>query len=51
MTTMLMLVSDALALRARQIDLQRVLHLSNEAFVANLVDMTSLGALPAATND
>ena len=45
-TTMLMLVSDALALRARQIDQGRVLHLSNEAFVANLIDM-SCGALQA----
>jgi AcrR family transcriptional regulator len=45
-TTMLMLVSDALALRARQIDQGRVLHLTNEAFVANLIDM-SVGALQA----
>lgn len=45
-TTLLMLVSDALALRARQIDQGRALHLSNEAFVANLIDM-SVGALQA----
>lgn len=45
-TTMLMLVSDALALRARQIDQGRALHLTDQAFVANLVDM-SCGALQA----
>ena len=45
-TTMLMLVSDALALRARQIVQGRQLHLSNEAFIANLIDM-SVGALQA----
>ncbi|MCU1394412.1 MAG: hypothetical protein JWM34_2840 [Ilumatobacteraceae bacterium] len=45
-TTMLMLVSDALALRARQIDQGRTLHLTDEAFVANLIDM-SVGALQA----
>ena len=45
-TTILMLVSDALALRARQIDQQRQLPLSNKAFIANLIDM-SVGALHA----
>ena len=45
-TTLLMLVSDALALRARQIDRNRPLPLSDAAFVANLVDM-SVGALQA----
>lgn len=45
-TTILMLVSDALALRARQIDQGRQLPLSNKAFIANLVDM-SVGALQA----
>lgn len=45
-TTLLMLVSDALALRARQIDQGRMLHLSNIDFVANLISM-SVGALQA----
>ena len=45
-TTILMLVSDALALRARQIDLGRTLHVSTDSFVANLIDMT-VGALQA----
>ena len=45
-TTMLMLVSDALALRAHQIVQQRQLHLSDDAFIANLIDM-SVGALQA----
>jgi AcrR family transcriptional regulator len=45
-TTILMLVSDALALRARQIDQERQLPLSNKAFIANLIDM-SVGALQA----
>lgn len=45
-TTLLMLVSNALALRARQIDHGLPLHLSDEAFVANLIDM-SVGALQA----
>ncbi len=45
-TTLLMLVSDALALRARQIDRGRPLQLSDAAFVANLIDM-SVGALQA----
>lgn len=45
-TTLLMLVSDALALRARQIDQGRPLLLSDTAFVANLIDM-SVGALQA----
>ena len=45
-TTLLMLVSDALALRARQIHQDRPLLLSNTAFVANLIDM-SVGALRA----
>jgi AcrR family transcriptional regulator len=45
-TTVLMLVSDALALRARQIDQQRQLPLTNRAFIANLIDM-SVGALQA----
>lgn len=47
-TTLLMLVADALALRARQIDLGRPLKLNDEAWVANLVDM-SVGALQAAS--
>ena len=42
----LMLVSDALALRARQVDQERQLPLSNKAFIANLIDM-SVGALHA----
>lgn len=46
-TTLLMLVSDALALRARQIDRCRPLHMSDDEFVANLIDM-SVGALQAA---
>jgi TetR/AcrR family transcriptional regulator, regulator of cefoperazone and chloramphenicol sensitivity len=45
-TTILMLVADALALRARQIDQDRQLPLSNAAFIDNLVDM-SVGALQA----
>lgn len=45
-TTMLMLVADALALRARQIDQQRPLHLADDVFVGNLIDM-SVGALRA----
>lgn len=45
-TTMLMLVSDALALRARQIDSGRPLNVSTDAFVANLIDM-SVGAVQA----
>ena len=45
-TTFLMLVSDALALRARQIDTGRPLHVSTDAFISNLVDM-SVGALQA----
>ena len=45
-TTILMLVSDALALRARQIDLGRTLHVSTDSFVTNLVDM-AVGALQA----
>ena len=48
-TTMLMLVADALALRARQIDQARELKVSNDEFVANLVDM-SVGALQAASS-
>ena len=46
-TTLLMLVSDALALRARQIDRGRPLHMSDDVFIANLIDM-SVGALQAA---
>jgi AcrR family transcriptional regulator len=49
-TTMLMLVSDALALRARQIDHERALHLDHETFVRNLIDM-SVGALRAPGSD
>jgi AcrR family transcriptional regulator len=45
-TTFLMLVVDALALRARQIDLNRPLQVSTEAFIDNLIDM-SIGALQA----
>jgi TetR/AcrR family transcriptional regulator, regulator of cefoperazone and chloramphenicol sensitivity len=45
-TTMLMLVADALALRARQIDQRRPLHLADDVFVRNLIDM-SVGALRA----
>jgi AcrR family transcriptional regulator len=45
-TTILMLTSDALALRARQLDSGRSLHVSTDAFIANLVDMT-VGALLA----
>ncbi len=45
-TMFLMLVSNALALRARQIELARTLHVSTEAFIANLIDM-SVGALQA----
>jgi hypothetical protein len=49
-TTMLMLVADALALRARQIDLDRPQHLANALFVANLIDM-SVGALQASSSE
>ena len=45
-TTLLMLIADALALRARRIGQQRQLALSNTQFIANLVDM-SVGALQA----
>ncbi len=45
-TTFLMLVADALALRARQIDQGRQLQVSAQAFIANLIDM-SVGALQA----
>ena len=45
-TTFLMLVADALALRARQIDQGRQLQVSTQAFIANLIDM-SVGALQA----
>jgi AcrR family transcriptional regulator len=45
-TLLLMLVSDALALRARQIDQKHRLQLSDDAFVANLIDMC-VGALQA----
>ena len=45
-TNFLMLVSNTLALRARQIELSRPLHLSTEAFIMNLIDM-SVGALQA----
>lgn len=45
-TTFLMLVSDALALRARQIDLAKPLPVSTEQFIVNLIDM-SVGALKA----
>lgn len=45
-TMFLMLVSNALALRARQIELTRALHVSTEGFIANLIDM-SVGALQA----
>ena len=45
-TMFLMLVSNALALRARQIELARILHVSTEGFIANLIDM-SVGALQA----
>jgi AcrR family transcriptional regulator len=45
-TTLLMLVSDALALRARRIDQNRPLQLSHAEFVDNLIDM-SVGALQA----
>ncbi|MEO6126507.1 MAG: hypothetical protein ABIR32_22630 [Ilumatobacteraceae bacterium] len=45
-TTLLMLVSDALALRARQIDRARSLHITDDEFVTNLIDM-SVGALQA----
>ena len=51
-TMFLMLVSNALALRARQIELGRTLHVSNDAFIVNLVDM-SVGALqsPSSATD
>lgn len=49
-TMFLMLVSNALALRARQIELGRTLHVSAEAFIANLIDM-SVGALQARSTD
>ena len=45
-TTLLMLIADALALRARRIEQRRQLALSNAQFIANLVDM-SVGALQA----
>ena len=45
-TTLLMLIADALALRARRIEQQHQLALSNTQFIANLVDM-SVGALQA----
>ncbi len=45
-TTLLMLVSDALALRARQLDRGKELPIPNEVFIANLIDMT-VGALQA----
>ena len=45
-TTFLMFVSDALALRARQIELAKQLHVSTEQFIVNLIDM-SVGALKA----
>ena len=48
-TTFLMLVVDALALRARQIDLDRPLQVSTQAFIDNLIDM-SIGALRAASS-
>jgi AcrR family transcriptional regulator len=47
-TTFLMLVANALALRARQIDRNRPLQVSTEAFIANLIDM-SVGALQYST--
>jgi TetR/AcrR family transcriptional regulator, regulator of cefoperazone and chloramphenicol sensitivity len=45
-TTLLMLVSDALALRARQISSGSEPKISDDDFVANLIDM-SIGALQA----
>ena len=45
-TTLLMLVSNTLALRARQIELSRPLQITTEAFITNLIDM-SVGALQA----
>lgn len=45
-TTFLMLVSNTLALRARQIELARPVQMSTEAFIINLIDM-SVGALEA----
>lgn len=45
-TTLLMLVSDALALRARQIGRGRRLQMTDDDFVANLIDMC-VGALQA----
>ena len=47
-TTFLMLVADALALRARQIDRNRPLQVSTEAFIGNLIDM-SVGAMQYST--
>jgi AcrR family transcriptional regulator len=49
-TTFLMLVADALALRARQIDRNRPLQVSTEAFIGNLIDM-SIGALQATSTN
>ncbi len=45
-TTLLMLVSDSLALRARQISRGRSLQIADDEFIANLIDM-SVGALRA----
>lgn len=45
-TTLLMLVSDALALRARQIGRGRALQMSDDDFISNLIDM-SVGAMQA----
>jgi AcrR family transcriptional regulator len=45
-TTFLMLVSNTLALRARQIELSRPVQVSTEVFITNLIDM-SVGALQA----
>ena len=47
-TTFLMLVCDALALRARQIDRGRSLNVDDDGFVANLIDMC-VGAVQAAS--
>jgi hypothetical protein len=41
-----MLVSNTLALRARQIELSRPVQVSTEVFITNLIDM-SVGALQA----
>ena len=45
-TTFLLLMSESLALRARQIELGRPLAVPTDAFVLNLIDM-SIGALAA----